>query len=99
MAPALKYLSLLVVLSACGKDPIREFSELKPTDMGFEATFGVNDNITPVDDRDAEAKRLKALQELTADAKICPNGYEIFDRTVIRRLGYEYWIHYRCNCL
>ena len=95
----LKFLGLLFILSACVQDPIREFSELKPTVSGFEATLGVNDNRSPVNNVEAEARRLKSLQEWTTDEGICPNGYEIYERTVIRRLGYEYWILYRGKCL
>ena len=86
-------------LSACVQNPTREFGALKPTDTGFEATLGVNDNLTPVNGRNSEMGRLEALQEWTTDAGICPNGYEIVDRTVSQRLGYEYWIKYTGKCL
>ena len=89
----------LFVLSGCVQNSIREFGKLTPTDTGFEATLGVNDTRSPVNDREAEADRLQSLEDWAADAGLCPNGYRIIDRTVVQRLGYEYWISYKGACL
>ena len=100
----MKQTSLSVILcffafSGCVDNSIREFGDLRPTESGFEATFGVNARTTPVNGRNAEAKRLETLQDWTEDAGLCPNGYQIADRTVVQRLGYEYWIYYVGRCL
>jgi hypothetical protein len=89
----------ILALAGCVQSPVREFEDIKPTDSGFVATVGVNKNRTLVNDRDAEAKRVEALQDWTSEAGICPSGFEIVDRAVIRRLGYEYWISYTGRCL
>jgi hypothetical protein len=81
------------------QNSIREFNELKPTEAGFEAKVGVNNNLVPVNGQNAEAARLRNLEDRTADAGICPNGFQIVDRSVLQRLGYGYWIRYQGKCL
>ena len=74
---------LAVVAAGCaagGEPPLTKFEALSDDEFTFEARAGVE---YPEDDPEAEATRMKWLEQALADRRMCPKGYEITEKTVV----------------
>jgi len=95
-------LMAIVGLAACSWYDRRVGSSLTPTDSGFIYEAYANPLHT-VDDPDAEARRLRWLDEhLEMNPDVCPSGYDIVDRTTVKHaeaiLGDLHRVIYQGRC-
>lgn len=81
LKPAAWLLAVLTAGCAAGAEPpLTRFEALSNDEFTFEARAGVE---YPEDDPDAEATRMNWLEQALADRRMCPNGYEITDKTLV----------------
>lgn len=76
--------SKLMLLTACARLDMDRLSEIRPTDGGFVfRTFA--DTVYQEDDPEAEQDRTNALARFVEANALCPEGYEIVERQVVKR--------------
>ena len=99
----LKLITSLVLALTAGcagaEPPLTKFEALSNNEFTFEARADVE---YPEDDADAEAARMKWLEQALADRQMCPDGYRITDRTLVaaqeEALGQTHNVAYHGVC-
>jgi hypothetical protein len=98
--PAAWLLAILTAGCAAGAEPpLTKFEALSNDEFTFEARAGVE---YPEDDAEAEATRMDWLEQALADRGMCPDGYEITEKTVVaaeaEALGQTHNVAYHGVC-
>ena len=74
----------LMLLTACARIDMDNLSGIRPTEGGFVFRT-IADTIYQEDDPEAERDRMNALGRFVEANALCPEGYEIVERQVVRR--------------